>query len=369
MKYKLIGNKYKVSRVGIGGHYSKMEEGSYEDRFADVTSYEIEMRTKMIQKAVESGINYFDTTWQNEVCMLSKVIQSLNLRDDIFVNGMVLGAFAGSQNTGMDVCDYFNKWLDKRLKVMPQNHFDSFMINAIEECYDESKCEKLVRLLEKRRQNGDFKIFGFSSHNSILARKVADTFKDFEIIMVPYNYKNRSFETAFSSYQGNASFVAMKPLIWAEYGIPFNSLNSLPNPEKILNIKPVDDVASIAVNWVASKNSITTTVCAVNNQSELDELITAGASDLLERNEPILKSYENAMQQQDNIPFFISALYGDDRNRRKRFFALTNLAKSLNIPLPDIPLNTDKSDEILSRLMEGLLVEVTKQGYGSFLKK
>lgn len=368
MEYKLIGNKYKVSRVGIGGHYSKMEEGSYEARFAELSTNEINARTIMIEKAVEAGINYFDTTWQNEVSMLSKALEPLKIRDDIFINGMVLGAFTGSEDTGMEVCDYFNKWLDERLKVIPQNRFDSFMINAIEEKYDEAKCEKLVRLLEKRRQNGDFKVFGFSCHNSLLARKVADTYKEFEMIMVPYNYKNRVFETAFNGYTGNASFVAMKPLIWAEYGIPFCSLNSLPHPEETLGLKPVDNAASRAINWIAAKNTITTTVCAVNSQAELDELIAAGSLDFSEHNEVILSSYEDAMQQQNNIPFFISAIYGDDSNRRKRFFGLSNLARALKISLPDIPLNNGESDQILAQYKALLLIEAKKQGYGVFIK-
>ena len=363
MKYKLIGNKYKVSCVGIGGHYSKMEEGEYEERFATITIDEIKSRTEFIEKAVKAGITYFDTTWQNEVHMLSKVIEQLNNRDEIFVNGMVLGAFAGSEDTGMEVCDYFNKWLDKRLQVIPGNHFDSIMINAIEERYDEAKCEKLVRLLEKRRQNGDFEIFGFSCHNSKHARVVADTFKEFEIIMLPYNFRNRTFETAFKDYSGNASFVAMKPLIWAEYGIPFCSLNNLPDLEESLGLKPVHNVASLAVNWVASKDTITTTVCAINSQEELDQLIEAGSSDISKQSEAILSSYDNAIQLQNYIPFFISAIYGNDDNRRKRFFGLINLAKALKVTIPEIPLNIDESDEILSEFKTKLLVEATKQGF------
>jgi predicted aldo/keto reductase-like oxidoreductase len=89
MKYKLIANKYKVSCVGIGGHYAKMEEGSYEERYADVSTKELAVRTEIIEKAVDAGINYFDTTFRNEVDMLSKSIKPLNIRDKIFINGMV----------------------------------------------------------------------------------------------------------------------------------------------------------------------------------------------------------------------------------------------------------------------------------------
>jgi hypothetical protein len=74
------------------------------------------------------------------------------------------------------------------------------------------------------------------------------------------------------------------------------------------------------------------------------------------------------MQKQNYIPFFISAVYGDNDNRRKRFFALMNLARALKISVPAIPLNTDESDKILTQFKEQLLIEAKKQGYEDYIK-
>jgi len=100
-----------------------------------------------VRRAVEAGIPYVDTTWRNEVEMLGRCLAALGLRDRVVVNGMVLGAFTGSVQSGLSVEDDFNRWLDDRLGSFPGNRFDTFMITAIEEGYDETACARLVRLL------------------------------------------------------------------------------------------------------------------------------------------------------------------------------------------------------------------------------
>ena len=368
MKLNSISDKYKISCVGIGGHYRKMEEGLYDGRYAKVEEKEIKVRRQLIEKAISEGINYFDTNWRNEVEMLSRSIKDLGIRDRMFINGMVVGAFTGSAAAEIDVCDYFNQWLDERLLMMPDNRFNSFMISSIEQDYEEEKCEKLVSLLEKRKKNGDFDIFGFSCHDINLARIVADCYPEFEIIMLPYNYRNRKLETVFKDYKGNASLIAMKPLVWAAYGIPFCVLNELSDSTDILGIPVVDDAASMAIEFVASKKFITSVVCSVNNEKELDNLVSAGSGSYKSNseNELILNSYNDALSYEKGIPFFISALLVNPSNRRIRYFGVTNLAKALNKSLPAIPLNTDDSDRILSDIAHKLILEARDQGYGKF---
>lgn len=74
---------------------------------------------------------------------------------------------------------------------MPGNRFDSFMINAIDESYDKARCEDLLGLLLEHKAAVDIGMIGFSCHNHQLARKIADDFPEFEIIMTAYNYRNR----------------------------------------------------------------------------------------------------------------------------------------------------------------------------------
>jgi hypothetical protein len=51
-----------------------------------------------------------------------------------------------------------------------------------------------------------------------------------------------------------------------------------------------------------------------------------------------------------------------------RLFGLVNLARSLKIPFPNIPLNTDNTDKMFADFKEVLIAEAKKQGFGKYIK-
>lgn len=363
-KINLGNSDIKVSRIGIGGHYKAMEEGSFEARYAYVDK-EVESRVELIKKAIDAGINYFDTTWRNEVKMLGMVLEQLKARERVFVNGMVLGAFAGSKALGEDVEDYFNKWLEDRLETIPGGRFDTFMVNAIEEAFDDTNCERLVKLLEKRRKAGDFEVYGFSCHNPEFARTVADKFPEFQIIMTPYNFRNRGFEKAFEDYNGTASFIAMKPLVWAEYGIPFCAVNNLPNFKQNFGFEPKEDASAKAIKFLRNNPKISTVFCAVNSMEELDLLIKAGEGEFTKEDEDILSKY-NELQTIDNgVPLYLSGLKGS--NIRKNFHAVTNLSRALGLHSPDFKLNESDTEQKINEYAQSIMKIVKEKGYGKYI--
>ncbi len=366
MDYNSLGKcQIKVSRVGLGGHYKAMEEGQYEERYAYVDR-EIAPRAKLVQRALEAGINYFDTTWRNETAMLGAVLKQLGARDQAVVNGMVLGAFSGSSAAGQSVEDYFNHWLDARLPLMPDRRFNVFMVNAIEEGYNEAGCERLVKVLAARRAQGDFDIPGFSSHDPFLARRVADRFPEFETIMLPYNFHNRRFEEAFAGYTGSASVIAMKSLVWLEYGIPFCAINALPQFSQNFGFEPAPDASARALRFILANPLVSTVVCAVNSPEELENVILAGSGDFTAGDGRLLEHYQRAVSQDRSIPLYLGALKHD--NLRMNYFGSAHLSRVLGEKMPDIPLNQPDSQEQVRAYAAGLLDRVRAQGGGGYLE-
>jgi aryl-alcohol dehydrogenase-like predicted oxidoreductase len=365
MEYKYLGkSQTKVSSVGIGGHYKAMEEGSYEERYAYVDR-EVAPRSKLIQRALEAGINYFDTTWRNEAALLGTILKQLGARDQAIVNGMVLGAFTGSKAAGQSVEDYFNHWLDERLPLMPDGHYNAFMVNAIEEGYNEAECERLVKVLAARQAQGDFDIPGFSCHDPFLARKVADRFPEFETVMVPYNFHNRRFEEAFASYTGSANIIAMKSLVWLEYGIPFCAINALPNFCENFGFDPAPAASTLAYRFIRSNPQITTVISAINAPEELENLILAGSGAFTSADDQLLRAYHHAISQDECVPLYLGALKYD--NLRMNFFGAVNLSRSLGVKMPDIPLNLPDSQEQIHAYAAGLLDRVRASKYQRYL--
>lgn len=324
-----LSNGAEVSVVGVGGHHKQLEDGRFEETYGPVLKEEIESRSKLVLKAVDSGINYFDTTWYSEVQMLAETLKVTGVRDKIHINGMVLGAFSGSKDFNMTDRDYFNKYLDKRLDIIPGNKFDSFMINAIDEQYDYERCCGLVELLQERKKAGDIGMIGFSCHNHQLAREIADKIPEFELIMTAYHFENRSFERCFETYKGNASFVAMKPMIWAQYGIPFCSINTIPDFDNKFGFNKVEDVATKAIRFSRTHPLINVSLCAVNNEKELDMLIAAGEGSNTTEDIDVLQKYRDAIFSDKNVPMFIGGMEMD--SPRTKFFCINNLCDILGI--------------------------------------
>ena len=311
-----------------------MEEGAFEERTAYVER-DVPERVRIFTEALENGITWFDTTWKNEVFMLGKVLKETGCRDRIRVNGMVLGAFSGPPHFGISDEQYFNRYLEERLPHV--GHFDSFMINAIEEKYDEARCGNLLTLLDGRRTAGDIGVVGFSCHDPFFARKVADRFPEFQAVMIPYSYHNRRFEKAFESYQGHASFIAMKTLVWLEYGIPFCAINSFHNFEERFGFEKRADIAVLAWRFVLGHPRISLLVSSVNTDEDARLLATAGEGGLSPEDEIVLGKYAEAVKRGSSRELFLSGLMTE--NLRMNYFACLNLARLENRLMPHTRLN------------------------------
>lgn len=329
MEYrKLGGTDLLISRIGIGGHYKEMEIGQYDDRTAHVEKY-LQERCVIIQEALDLGINYFDSTWKNEAELLGKTLKELGARNKAIVNGMVLGVFTGSAAQNITPAEYFDRNLDARLAMMPDHRFDTFMINAIEEGFDRTKLDRLLPVCLHRMERGDFKTIGFSCHNHALAREIADQYDVFDSIMLAYNYWNRTLNTTFDGYRGKASIIAMKPLVWAEYGIPFCSVNNLPDFQSRFGFVPDQAVVSDAIRFILSTPNITATVCAVNSMHELEGVASAVAENC---RMDVLDRYRALQMADGGIPLFASSLL--EENPRSNYCALRSLCRVLDVPLP-----------------------------------
>jgi len=368
MKYSLIADKYKVSKVGLGGHYKRLEEGVYDNSYALLTKEEMALRREIISRAYEGGINYFDTTWRNESDMLASNLYDLGIKNGIFINGMVLGAFSGSKVLGETPCEYVDRWLNDRLCKLRGYHYNSFMINAIEEDYDGEQCAILVDHLENRRRDGDFDVLGISCHDHFLARRVVDAFPQIKLVMTAYNYKNRTFEEAFKNYVGNASFVAMKPLIWFEYGIPICRVNDLPAANRLLGGSKDHNLPTRSIRWILSRPLINLSICAVNSIEEVDALIASTDGELSDSDCEVLEAYRQAAEKDNHLPFLIAGVLGNPDNSRSMYYGLKSLSDAIGVPMREIRMNVSDTEKQMLDFRDELFTILEEKGLKKYME-
>src|SRR3990170_8242565 len=95
MRYMILGRTgLKVSELGLGGHeyrrFLNLRHFPGKRKFEEKVSFEelLETQTqrnKLIKRAIDAGVNYFDTTLVEEAQSLGLALEDLGRRRDIYI--------------------------------------------------------------------------------------------------------------------------------------------------------------------------------------------------------------------------------------------------------------------------------------------
>ena len=320
---------------------------------------------------MDAGINYFDSTWRNEADMLFAALGDLvpSVRESIFISGMVLGVFNLRDRTEYpSAADYVKDGLEYRLRRAPGGYLDNLHIQTPERNYSEAEADEVMAYLAERKKKGDIRCIGISTHVPAFARKFADRY-DLDLIMAVYNYHHTEVDDCFADYRGPAVFAAMKPLIWQlrTYGIPLPCANLIPDFPKE---EQRDDIAVQSIAWNALSPRIATTVCSVNSERDLADLIKAGNE--IHPDAEALARYARQLEKANGIPFALSSLKCETFNDRNYFHAVRNSARLLGLAFPfetakpyaELPFSIE---DVKAYFRNTVCPEAEKQGYGQYI--
>ncbi|MBN2048832.1 MAG: aldo/keto reductase [Spirochaetales bacterium] len=266
MKYRSFGKTGKsVSALGFG----TMRFPTSTNRQQDVIEKD---SIKLLRRAVDAGINYFDTAYAyhggRSETVLGKAL-SKGYRDKVFIADKFPSWLLKERSD-------FNRILAEQLKRLKTDRIDFYLMHALNKHYWENiKKTGILIDAEKAKQDGLIGHIGFSFHDDLETfQKIIDEYPEWEFCQIQYNYMDVDTQAGTAGLEYAAGkdlgLVIMEPLRGGQLTSAApepvaQAWESLPNP---------GSGAERALRFIWDRQEVSVVLSGMSSMEQLEENIT-----------------------------------------------------------------------------------------------
>ena len=247
---------------------------------------------RMVDTAMQNGINYYDTAWgyhgENSELVMGKAL-SRYPRDSFYV---------ATKFPGYDPSNWgkVEEIFEQQLKKLGVEYFDFYLFHNVCEmnidAYLNDEKYGIYSYLMKQKQNGRIRHLGFSCHGSMpVLQRFLDAYgKDMEFCQLQLNYLDWTFQNGKEKVelldQQNIPVWVMEPLRGGKLA------NLLPEYEaRLKELRPDEEIPAWAFRFLQSLPSVKVILSGMSDADQLEKNLKTFSEE-----KPLNDAERNALQ-------------------------------------------------------------------------
>ena len=289
MKYnKWYDKDIKTSCLGFGCMRFAYKDGGVDE----------EKAIKLVRKAYESGVNYFDTAYVyldgNSEPILGKAI-SIYPRDTYYL---------ATKYSFWNLTDQseIEKMIDKQLANLQTDYIDFYLLHALsKDRFEHIKKYHILDTVLKWKEQGKIKHIGFSFHDGYDTFMEILNYYDWEFCQIQFNYMDYNIQQGQKGYEElvkrQIPIIVMEPLKGGKL-CAFNQKIA----KKFYDYNN-DSLTKWALRWVLSQKGVMTLLSGMNEMPQLEEnlKIASEFSSLTEDEEKLVKEVSEDLRNVEAV--------------------------------------------------------------------
>lgn len=285
-----------VSLLGFGA--MRMPLNSDDTKDIDVATV-----TKMIDAAIEGGVNYFDTAvpYHGE--------QSESTLRKVLVDRYERSSFYLATKLPLWKCESYKDYettFSNQLKNLGVDYVDFYLLHALNRTRIEQHMEiGMLDFIQSLKRDGKAKHIGFSYHDdySTFEKFVSEHYEKFDFIQLQLNYLDWDVLETGKCYdlcvKYNIPVIVMEPVKGGRLADISPRINGL-----LKTAKPDKSVASWAISYAASCPNVMTVLSGMSDMEQIDDNMNTilNFEPLSDEDYAILRNVVKEIQSMELIP-------------------------------------------------------------------
>ena len=156
-----------------------------------IQKIDVPLAVDLIQRAVENGINYFDTAWPYHFGESERVAGDA-LKDGLRKRGHLvskLPMFVVRKESD------FDRFLNRQLEKLKTDYLDTYLFHGLNAGgFEKVKRLDLMAKMLRARDDGRIRHVGFSFHDTLPVFKSIVDYYNWDVVQIQYNYMDSGIQ-------------------------------------------------------------------------------------------------------------------------------------------------------------------------------